>query len=107
MTEAQPNEAHPQTSDTPATAPAPAGRLLTWPNWLFLGVFIFTCYQRIRNNVSPLPDYILVIETIGICVWLLPFALFYNIDGRPITKNLYIAANIGFLLIFLAWGTLK
>lgn len=106
MTEPQQSEADQRTNGTPATEPAPAGRLLKWPNFLFLGVFIFTCYHRIRNNATPLPDYILIIETIGICVWLMPFALFYNIDGRRITKTLYLAANVGFLLIFLAWAAL-
>ncbi len=96
----------PQPSETEAGAAATTNRLFTWPHLLFIAVIVYTCYHRIRHDVTQLPDYILIIESVGMCVWLLPFALFYNIIGSKLTKVAYIAANIGFVLIFLALAAL-
>lgn len=84
--------------------PAKPSVLFTWPNALLLLTLAAGCYLLVSNDRSELPRYIQVIQALGHCVWLMPFALFYNVEGTRLARKLYISANLLFVsIIFLLY----
>jgi hypothetical protein len=86
----------PQPSDD---APDRPGVLFTWPNALLVLTLIAGCAVLVSHNTNGLPRYIQVIQALGHCIWLMPFALFYNVEGTRLARRLYIAANLLFLAL--------
>lgn len=92
------DETQPQAGNTPPDTAAHANRLFTWPNLLLIAVLVFACYYRLEHDITQLPHYILNIETLGMGVWLMPFALFYNIQGGKKATVYYALACFTFAL---------
>lgn len=84
---------------------AKPGVLFTWPNTLLILTISFGTYLLVINDTTGLPRYIQVIQALGHCVWLMPFALFYNVEATPISRKLYVGSNLLFLLLILFLST--
>lgn len=79
--------------------------VLTWPNTLLILTIIIGCYLLVSRDTTGLPRYIQIIQALGHCVWLLPFALFYNVEGTPKSRKFYVGANLLFLILVFALST--
>ncbi|MDD2701143.1 MAG: hypothetical protein PHH36_07870 [Sideroxydans sp.] len=78
---------------------AKPGVAFTWPNGLLIIAIVLGCYLLVSNDTTGLPRYIQVIQALGHCVWLMPFALFYNVEKTAISRKLYVGANLLFLAL--------
>jgi len=81
------------------TDTAQPGVAFTWPNGLLILTIVFACYLLVSSDTTGLPRYIQVIQALGHCVWLMPFALFYNVEATAIARRLYVGSNLLFLFL--------
>jgi hypothetical protein len=84
------------------TDAAQPGVAFSWPNGLLILTIILGCYLLVSNDTTGLPRYIQIIQALGHCVWLMPFALFYNVEATPVARKLYVGANLLFLVLIFA-----
>lgn len=78
------------------------GVAFTWPNGLLILTIALATYLLVSQDTTGLPRYIQVIQALGHCVWLMPFALFYNVEKTQIARRLYVSANLLFILLIVA-----
>ncbi len=74
----------------------------TWPNGLLILTIVAGSYLLVRADTTGLPRYIQIIQALGHCVWLMPFALFYNVEKTSVSRNIYVGANLLFIALIVA-----
>jgi hypothetical protein len=79
--------------------------LFTWPNALLILTIAFGSYLLVISDTTGLPRYIQVIQALGHCVWLMPFALYYNVEATAIARKVYVGSNLLFLLLIFFLST--
>jgi hypothetical protein len=87
------------------TDTAKPGVAFTWPNGLLILSIVFGSYLLVIHDTTGLPRHIQVIQALGHCVWLMPFALYYNVEATPISRKLYVGANLLFVILIFALST--